>query len=175
MLRRETVRNRFRGWHHWTVFPVLLTPADQRRIIIMEKYKLLFTVDIRTTDKGYPLATLHFVHTHAHQSPDIITTKNKNRERILKINTSLSNCVLCTTCLVGCIHQFSDHLLVIEHWFVIFVFRSEIRTSYLTLNLRRKINSILLINVSRTRFTKRRESVSTQSYALITRTYIGLW
>jgi len=65
----------------------------------MEKYKLLFAVDIRTTDKGYPLATLHFVHTHAHQSPDIIATKNKNRERILKINTSLSNCVLCTTCL----------------------------------------------------------------------------
>lgn len=121
MLCRETVRNRFRGWHHWTVFPVLLTPADQRRIIIMKKYKLLFIADIRTTDKGVPLATLHFVHTHTHarECTYIHTryycTENKNRERILKTNTSFSNRVLFTIYLVSCIYQCSDHFVVIEH------------------------------------------------------------
>lgn len=93
MLYGETVRNRFRGWHHWTEFPVLLTPADQRRII-MEKYKLLFTVDIRITDKGIPLATLHFVRarTHTHikyyydqKISELRTYKHNKRKKLLRI------------------------------------------------------------------------------------------
>jgi hypothetical protein len=144
MFCRETVRNRFRGWHHWTVFPVLLTPADQRQIIIMIKYKLLFTVDISLTDKGVPLATLHFVHTNSRY---IITTENKNRTRIKnKINTSFSNYILYTISILTI--QWPSF---IYYWIPI----CTIWMSYLTLNFRWKINSILLINVNQTRFMKR--------------------
>jgi len=161
MLCRETVRNRFRGWHNWTVFPVLLTPADQRRIIIMEKYKLLFTADIRITDKGYPLRRCILcthTHTHTNQSPDIITTKNKNRERVLKTNSSLSNCVLYFYVRPVSLQlrpsKCSDHLLVIEHMICNNICLS-FQNSDMLFDVKPSINSILLINVRGTRFTKR--------------------
>lgn len=50
-------------------------------IIIMIKYKLLFTVHISATDKGEPLGDVAFC---AHKQQIIITTKNIKTGRVLK-------------------------------------------------------------------------------------------
>lgn len=86
--------------------------------------------------RGSPLRRcILCAHTHTRECTYMHTryycTKIKNLERIiLKTNTSFFNRVLFTIYLVSCIYQCCDHLIVIEHWFVIFIFHSKIRTSW---------------------------------------------